>query len=64
MVGRRQGGEARRVGGGAWAVPGRTIAGRFRAVLPVGEPGAWLIEVVVQMQGRTASVRFPVEVGP
>ena len=60
----QEGEQAPLVDGVALAVTGRTIAGRFRAVLPVGEPGAWLIEVVVQMQGRTASVRFPVEVGP
>ena len=43
---------------------GRTEAGKYRATVSLPEPGAWLIEVVVQMQGRTASVRFPVEAGP
>ena len=42
----------------------RTDAGRYRAIVSVPEAGAWLVEIDVWMQGRTASVRFPVEVGP
>lgn len=38
--------------------------GRYRAMVSFPEAGAWLVEVDVRMQGRTASVRFPVEVGP
>ena len=50
--------------GVAQPVTGRTEAGKYRAAVSFAEAGSWLIEVVVQMQGRTASVRFPVEVGP
>lgn len=49
--------------GVALPVTGRTEAGKYRATVSLAEAGSWLIEVVVQMQGRTASVRFPVEVG-
>ena len=45
-------------------VTNRTDVGRYRAIVSVPEAGAWLVEVDVRMQGRTASVRFPVEVGP
>ena len=63
-IARQEGEQGPLTAGVALPVTGRTEAGRYRAVVSLPQPGAWLIEVVVQMQGRTASVRFPVEVEP
>ena len=63
-IARPEGEQGPLTAGVALPVTGRTDAGRYGAMVSLPAPGAWLIEVVVQMQGRTASVRFPVEVGP
>lgn len=62
-AGRQEGEQAPLTAGVALPVTGRAEAGKYRATVSLAEVGSWLIEVVVQMQGRTASVRFPVEVG-
>ena len=61
-IARQEGEQGPLTAGVALPITGRTDVGRFRAMVSLPEPGAWLIEVVVQMQGRTALARFPVEV--
>lgn len=62
-IAQEEGEQAPLAAGAALPVTGRTEAGKYRATVSLPEVGSWTIEVVVQMQGRTASVSFPVEVG-